>query len=132
MNLSINSIGEAAMPGLKRLKEAASSFEAIFIYMLIQQMRKSVIKSGLLYGKNAEETFTQFFDWEVAQKLSRKGDGFGIAKVIVDKYKKMVFSAGEKDRGYACKHSGSTCSLTAGISAGLSGASPAEKNFIVA
>jgi Rod binding domain-containing protein len=133
MNLSINSIGEATMPGLKRLKEVAGSFEAIFIYMLIQQMRKSVMRSGLFYGKNAEEIFTQFFDWEVAQRLSHKGDGLGIAKKIVEKYKKLVFPAGERHRGHVFKQKDvNTTSLKTGISAGLSGASPAGKNFEVA
>ncbi|MDZ7793587.1 MAG: rod-binding protein [Spirochaetia bacterium] len=57
-----------------RLKETCSDFQAIFIKQMLDSMRKTVNKSGLLEGGQAEEIFEDMLYDEYAQSISKNGD----------------------------------------------------------
>lgn len=64
-----------------RLREACSEFEALFINLLLKEMRATVGKSGLMDGGQAEEVYTGMMDTEMARDLAAKG-GFGLADIL--------------------------------------------------
>lgn len=52
----------------RRLKEACSDFEAIFIKQMLDSMRKTVSKSGLMGGGMAEDIFEDMLYEKYAEK----------------------------------------------------------------
>ena len=65
----------------KQLKEACQGFEAIFVNMMLSEMRKSIPKSDLMGTSFANDTFTQMLDEEISESVS-KGQGIGIADMM--------------------------------------------------
>lgn len=62
----------------RHLRELCSQFEALFINQMLQIMRKSIPKSGLLGGGLQEDIYTGMFDEQLAAQLSKdKGIGLG-------------------------------------------------------
>ena len=57
-----------------RLKQACSDFQAIFVKQMLDSMRKTVNKTGLLDGGQAEKIFEDMLYDEYAQKISKTGD----------------------------------------------------------
>ena len=53
-----------------KLRKACSDFQAIFIKQMLDTMRKTVQKGGLLEGGQAEEIFEDMLYDEYAQKMS--------------------------------------------------------------
>ena len=64
-----------------RLREACSEFEALFINLLLKELRATVGKSGLMDGGQAEEVYTGMMDTEMARDLAAKG-GIGLAAIL--------------------------------------------------
>lgn len=64
-----------------RLREACSEFEALFINLLLKELRATVGKSGLMDGGRAEEVYTGMMDTEMARDLAAKG-GIGLADIL--------------------------------------------------
>jgi flagellar protein FlgJ len=64
-----------------RLYKVSQEFEAIFIKQMLNVMRKSVNKTGLMDGGMAEEIFEDMLYDEYAQKMA-ENSGFGIADMI--------------------------------------------------
>ena len=62
----------------EELKAACKDCEAIFVNMLLKEMRKSVPTSDTSF---AESTYTELLDEEIANNLS-KGKGIGIADMM--------------------------------------------------
>src|SRR6056297_3267239 len=58
----------------EKLKETCSDFQAIFVKQMLDSMRKTVNKSGLLEGGQAEEIFEDMLYDEYAQSISKNGD----------------------------------------------------------
>ncbi|HID98196.1 MAG TPA: hypothetical protein EYP57_08425 [Thermodesulfobacteriaceae bacterium] len=65
------------------LKKVTEDFESLFINQMLQVMRKSIPRNGLLSGGIQEDVFTSMFDTEVARHLAR-GDGMGIGKKLYE------------------------------------------------
>jgi Rod binding domain-containing protein len=65
-----------------KLYKVSVEFEAILIKQMLNAMRKSVAKSGLLDGGMAEEFFEDMLYDEYAKKMARSA-GFGLADMIV-------------------------------------------------
>ncbi len=61
------------------MEEAAASFEALFLQHLLQSMRKTVPKSGLIDTGFAGETFLAMLDDALAQEMAKAG-GIGLAR----------------------------------------------------
>ncbi len=74
--------GGAAGKG-KELYKACQDFEAILIKQMLDVMRKTVDKSGLLDGGFAQEVFEDMLYDEYAGKMARTAH-FGLARLIYD------------------------------------------------
>jgi Rod binding domain-containing protein len=66
-----------------RLKTACREMEALFIHRLLTEMRKSVVKSGLIDGGRAEEIYTSLMDAETARHISESG-GLGLSGMLLE------------------------------------------------
>ena len=61
------------------IKKSAQQFEAIFINMMLQTMRKASFNSGLLQS-HEKTLYTSMFDQQISQTLANKG--MGLASVL--------------------------------------------------
>ena len=73
--------GQGKIDKSSRLYKVSQEFEAIFIKQMLNVMRKSVSKTGLMDGGMAEEIFEDMLYDEYAQKMAESGS-FGIADMI--------------------------------------------------
>lgn len=71
----------------RKLREAAADFEAIFLSMMLSQMRKSIPKSGLWDGGQGERIFQELLDHEYARRASLRGEGLGIGRMVYEALK---------------------------------------------
>ena len=76
---------------LQKLRSAAQDFEAIFIKMMLDGMRKTIPKGGLIDGGMAEEIFEDML-YEERAKIMAKTGSFGLADFIYDRYKDTVIT----------------------------------------
>lgn len=53
-----------------KLKKACSDFESIFMHQMLKEMNKTIDKSGLIHGGQAEEIFSDMLDQERASNMS--------------------------------------------------------------
>ncbi|MDQ7779253.1 MAG: rod-binding protein [Planctomycetota bacterium] len=74
---------------LTELREATQQFEAIFVGMMLESMRKAVPKSGFLHGGMQEEIFQTFLDNSISENIAARGNGLGIGDMM---YKYLVRS----------------------------------------
>ena len=65
----------------EKVAELAQQFESIFINMMLQNMRKSVQKSDLLDGGNAEQIYRSMLDQEYATIMAQQ-ERTGLAEAI--------------------------------------------------
>ncbi|NPA24783.1 MAG: hypothetical protein GXO34_03030 [Deltaproteobacteria bacterium] len=76
---ALDSAGEAEKKA--KLDEACQGFEALFINMLLQEMRKTIPDDGLLPTSSAMRTWQQLFDNQLAETLASKQE-MGLAKML--------------------------------------------------
>ena len=69
------------------LNETAQQFEALFIQMMLAEMRKSIPKEGL-FDSQAVQTYQDMADKQVALDMAKRGD-FGIANVIKEQFERQ-------------------------------------------
>lgn len=74
------SAGEAARQDAK-LRAACKDMEAVFLNMLLTEMRKTVPKSGLADGGSQEEIIRSLLDGEMAKNMAESG-GTGLADML--------------------------------------------------
>ncbi len=68
----------------QKLREAAADFEAVFLSMMLSQMRKAVPKSGLFDGGQGEQVFQGLLDQEYTRKAAMNGQGLGIGRMVYE------------------------------------------------
>lgn len=68
------------------IKKVSKDFESIFIRMLLNEMHKSVEKSGLLGNSRAMEFFESMQDDQMSGQMASAG-GLGIGKIIYQRLK---------------------------------------------
>lgn len=80
---------EAAKKGPKdeKLMETCKEFEAIFINMMLKEMRKTVPDGGLIEKSTGTKIFEDMYYEEVAKNISDKDDGIGLAKMLYEQFK---------------------------------------------
>ncbi|MCB1692375.1 MAG: rod-binding protein [Pseudomonadales bacterium] len=66
----------------KGVREVAEQFESIFVNMMLKSARESVIDGGL-FSDSSLKTYQEMFDHEIAMNISTKGNGVGLADMIV-------------------------------------------------
>ncbi|MEK6736951.1 MAG: flagellar assembly peptidoglycan hydrolase FlgJ [Pseudomonadota bacterium] len=64
------------------LRDTAQQFEALFLNMLLKSMREALPKNGL-FDSQQTQFYTQLMDQQLAQSMSSKGNGIGIADMMV-------------------------------------------------
>jgi|YelNatPaOPRAMG01_1025707.scaffolds.fasta_scaffold18473_3 flagellar protein FlgJ len=74
----------------KKLRNACADFEAIFIYQLMQSMRKTVPRGGFLPLSAGRSTWEMVMDQHLAEAISRRGDGLGLQKILYEELKKKL------------------------------------------
>jgi flagellar protein FlgJ len=55
---------------LEKLRGACADFESIFMHQMLKEMRKTVNKTGMIHGGQAEEIFSDMLDQERAKSMS--------------------------------------------------------------
>ncbi len=65
------------------LKKACSDFEAVFVRQLLKNMRRTVMKSGLLEGGMRQELYQEMFDGEVSKVIAERG-AFGVRDMLLN------------------------------------------------
>ena len=72
---------QAGKDPAQALKQVASQFETQFVKMMLQSMREATPRDGL-FNSDQMKTFEGMFDQEIAQKLSSRAGGIGLAEMI--------------------------------------------------
>ncbi len=73
----------------KGLQDAAEQFEAIFLYQLMEQMRRTVPESDLLGDRGAEKIFQSMLDQEMSLSYAQT-QSVGLAKMIYEQMSRYV------------------------------------------
>lgn len=73
-------VSEEEKTGMKRVSK---QFEAMFVNQMVNEMRKSVAKGGLVPESHAERVYQSMLDYEYSQKIS-DSEQIGLSKVIYD------------------------------------------------
>ncbi|OGL67327.1 MAG: hypothetical protein A3J27_15200 [Candidatus Tectomicrobia bacterium RIFCSPLOWO2_12_FULL_69_37] len=76
------------------LRQASQDFEAIFVNLLLKEMRKSLPKDGLFKQSMAREWFEGMLDEAVAKEVS-KGPGLGLAAPLLEQMQQAAAKAGK-------------------------------------
>jgi len=96
---NINNIGKVAPENDSRqakLKKAADGFESMFINLMLSQMRKTIPKSELIDGGNAQDIFETMFYDEIAKRVAQRGE-LGIADKLMQEYEKYIKPTGTEN-----------------------------------
>ncbi len=85
---------------VRKLREACEDFEALFIYMLLKEMRKTVNEENDLLGNFlGKEIYDAMYLDAISKEASRRG-GLGIADMLYNQLKDKVFhKPSEKNKG---------------------------------
>ena len=68
----------------KKLKQACSELESLFVYYLVKEMRATVQKSGLIGGGSAEEMYTSMMDIQLSKDIAERR-GIGISTALFER-----------------------------------------------
>ncbi len=74
------------------LKEVCQEFESIFLSMLFKEMKKTVPVGGLMPNSTATKIFEEMYIDEISKEISKKEEGFGIAKMLYEQFTKGYVS----------------------------------------
>lgn len=74
---------------------AAEDFEALFLTLLLKQMRAGTLKGGIFGESNAAKIFESLFHEEIANIIAHSRPGTGLSDVIY----KDIASSGELKEG---------------------------------
>lgn len=72
-----HALNQAPVHTTQEMQKVSKQFEAIFLQMMLQQMRKTVDADPLLGKSNAMDIFQSMQDEQYAGRLSEKGMGLG-------------------------------------------------------
>lgn len=94
----LREMGHSKNVGQKReaLKQVAKEFESVFMYQVVQAMRQTIPKGGLVEKGEGEEVFEGMLDQEWAKKLTGRGGPASLSEVL---YRELSRAAGlEEER----------------------------------
>jgi peptidoglycan hydrolase FlgJ len=78
-----------------RLKKACSDFEGIFLNMMVQTMKKTIPKDGILGKSHQSEVFDSMFFQEISSQLARER-GLGIGDALYRQVRRQMIEGQEK------------------------------------
>jgi len=73
-----------------KLKKVCADFESIFTYNLLKTMRKTIPGGGILQRSSGRENWEMMMDQQIAETISRKGQGLGLQTVLYHQMKKKL------------------------------------------
>jgi Rod binding domain-containing protein len=73
--------GKTAIDRSSKLYEQCQEFEAIFLKIMLNQMRSTIDKSGLIDGGQAEEIFTDMLYDQYSMSMAKTA-GMGLADAV--------------------------------------------------
>jgi flagellar protein FlgJ len=82
-------LAERKSASQEALQHAADQFEALFLYYLLSEMRKTVPDNDLLGDRRGEKLFQSMLDQEIADH-SVKAQSIGLAKLIYEQMSRYV------------------------------------------
>lgn len=82
-------LGQRSGASKEALQEAAEQFEALFLYQLLNEMRRTVPDSDLFGNRKAEKLFQSLLDQEVADH-SVRAQSVGLAKLIYEQMSRYL------------------------------------------
>lgn len=82
-------LGSRKSPSQEALREAAEQFEALFLYQLLSEMRRTIPDTDLLGNRRAEKLFQSMLDQELADN-SVQTQSIGLAKLIYEQMSRYV------------------------------------------
>ena len=78
-----------ADPAAGRLKKACQDFEAVFLRQLLQKMRDTVPKGGLLGDSQAEGIWRSMLDGALADEMAKSGN-LGLGAMLYNQLAKVA------------------------------------------
>ncbi len=72
------------------LRKVSKQFESVFMNQIVQAMRKTVVKGGLVPESNAERIYQNLLDAEYSQNMS-ESEQIGISNMV---YEQLLRSQG--------------------------------------
>ena len=89
---------------LKKLKEACENFEALFIYYLFREMKKTVHDEyDLLGGYTGKEIYESML-LDAMSREAAKREEFGISKMLFESLKAKVLSRSSEKKPGGVRH----------------------------
>ncbi|MBC7332728.1 MAG: rod-binding protein [Synergistetes bacterium] len=84
-------LGPSSLPSDEReaLKVACREFEAIFVHMLLREMRKTIPQSNLIPESRAMEIYKDMFDLALSKEIAKR-ELFGIARMLYKEYERNL------------------------------------------
>ncbi len=87
--------GQAQLGDDTALLDACRQLEALFLNMMLSQMRQTLPKGGILDGGRAEEFFTSLLDENIAAEAAA-GGATGLAELLYLQLKQAAVDGGDK------------------------------------
>ncbi len=86
--IQVPNLSDANDSKREKLEKAASGFEQMMLTMMMKEMNKTVHKTGLFHGGNAEEIYSDLFTFTVAEKAAEKSP-LGLKNVLMRQLDKI-------------------------------------------
>ena len=80
----------------RKMKQACSELESLFVYYLVKEMRATVPKSGLFGGGSAEDIYTSMLDLQLSKDIAEKR-GIGISTALFERLHHQVEKSNKDD-----------------------------------
>lgn len=74
----------------QKLKKVCADFESIFTYNLLKTMRKTIPSGGVLQRTSARDNWEMMMDQQIAETMSRKGQGLGLQTILYNQMQKKL------------------------------------------
>lgn len=73
----------------QKLKKACADFESLFVYNLLQTMRKTIPVGNSAMQSFGKETYNMMFDQKIAEEFSQKAGGMGLQTILFNQLRKQ-------------------------------------------
>ena len=94
----LNAIAAARTPAEQRaaLKDASEDLESVFVFQMLEAMRKTIASGGLIEKSNGQRIFESMLDEEWAKKLAAKSGPNSISAML---YRQLSRQYGLEESG---------------------------------